>query len=263
MSGYGYSFVTDKGFLAFARELEQGAWRPISLKKYDNPDALSKAPLADAPLAVAWKLRATWGIRALSAAVGTDILIELDQEWDSAQRALSYAVSAAEEHKKKDIRRAAARVRAALLSGAGTAQTQLALEQEVDFGRNQHDLASKKPLADDVIAIGASEHLARIHEATEALAKGLGRDSNKGRAPSRARRVRDALAACSTAFNGIHEEIAWAIDHSADGDERARLAQLLAPFEKLLARYPASGGVPADDASAEADASKTDATTPA
>jgi hypothetical protein len=70
MAGYGYSNVTDKGFLAFARELDEGAWKAVSIKKYDADGAIAKSPLADAPLAVVWKVRATWGLQALKQARG-------------------------------------------------------------------------------------------------------------------------------------------------------------------------------------------------
>jgi len=248
MAGYGYSFVTDKGFVAFTHELDKGAWKGVSINKYDTPGSMAKAVLADAPLIVAWKLRATWGIRALAATANAEALAPLDAEWDSAQRALNLAVATGEEHKKPEHKAAAGRVRAALLSGNGTAQTVLSYDQEVDFGQNQLDLAAKKSLAADVKLLGLGDHLKRIREATDALAKALGRDAAKGRAPARSQRVREALTACSIAFNGIHEEIAWAVQHTSDLDDRARLEKLLAPFERMLERYPPVAVAPAAEA---------------
>lgn len=244
MAGQGYSYVSDKGFIAFSHDLENGEWKGVSIKKHDQEDSMAKAPLADAPLVVAWKLRATWGIRALAAAASADVLATLDTEWDSAQRALNLAVGAAEEAKEENVRAAAGRVRAALLAGGGTSQTLLSYDQEVDFARDQLKKAADKALSADVKLTGVDKHLERIDAATKALAKGLGRDEGKTRSPSRARRIRDALAACSGAFNGIHDEIAWAIEHTADKEDRARLAALLLPFEQLLERYPSAPAVP-------------------
>jgi hypothetical protein len=243
MAGQGYSYVSDIGFIAFSHDLENGEWKAVSVKKYDQEDSMAGASLAAAPLAVAWKLRALWGIRALAAAAGADVMAALDAEWDSSQRALNLAVGAAEEAKEENVRAAAGRVRAALLAGGGTSQTLLSYDQEVDFARDQLKKVAEKAMTADVKLIGVDKHLDRIEAATKALAKGLGRDEGKSRSPSRARRIRDALAACSSAFNGIHDEIAWAIEHTADKDERARLQALLLPFEQLLERYPSAPAV--------------------
>ena len=43
MASYGYSFVTDKAFSAFARDLEQGAWKSVSIDKYDVPNRVPAA----------------------------------------------------------------------------------------------------------------------------------------------------------------------------------------------------------------------------
>lgn len=240
MAGQGYSFVSDKGFTAFSHDLENGEWKGVSIKKYDQEGAMAKAPLADAPLAVAWKLRATWGIRTLAAAASEDALAALDTEWDSAQRALNLGVGIAEEAKEEKVRAAAGRVRTALLAGGGTGQTLLSYDQEIDFARDQLAKAQDKALHADVKLIGVEKLLERIDAATQALAKGLGRDQGKTRSPSRARRIREAFTACSSAFNSIHEELAWAIEHTADKEDRARLEALLLPFEQLLARYPST-----------------------
>lgn len=243
MAGYGYSYVTDKGFASFARELSEGAWKEVSIKKYDNETEppVARASLLEAPLPVVWKLRATWGIRALTRAMGTataDDLIMLDAEWDSSQRALNLALLTAAEHRDPEPRAAAERVRTALLMGGGTAQTQLSYEKEVDFGYAQLDLAGKAPLAADVKTTGLRGHLDRIREATDALAVGLGRTGGQRRTMSRARRIRDALAACSGAFNAIHDELGWILEHTAAGKDREPLAALHAPFLALLDRYP-------------------------
>lgn len=243
MARYGYGYVTDKGFASFARELSEGPWKEVSIKKHDS-DAdppLVKGSLMDAALPVVWKLRATWAIRGLLRAMGTataDDLVKLDAEWDSSQRALNLALLTEAEHKELEHRTAAERLRTALLMGGGTGQTQLSYEKEVDFGNAQHDLAGKAPLSADVKTAGVGAHLRRIREATEALAAGLGRAPGQTRALSRARRIRDALAACSAAFNSIHEELEWVTEHTPPGTERQALEALHAPFLALLDRYP-------------------------
>ena len=243
MAGYGYSYVTDKGFASFARNLSEGAWKEVSIKKYDadGDTPVAKSSLLDAPLPVVWKLRATWSIRMLARAMGVttaDDLVALDAEWDSSQRALNLALLTAAEDREADQRAAAERLRTALLMGGGTAQTLLTYEKEVDFGHAQLELAGKAPLSGDVKATGIKAHLERIHEATDALARGLGRGPGQKRASTRARRIRDALAACSTTFNTIHDELGWVLAHSEPGDDRDRLAALQSPLLALLDRYP-------------------------
>lgn len=243
MAGYGYSYVTDKGFTSFTRELSEGAWKDVSIKKHDGDGdpPLAKSSLLDAPLPVVWKLRATWSIRRLTRAMGTataDDLVKLDAEWDSSQRALNLALLTAAEHREADQRAAAERLRTALLMGGGTSQTLLTYEKEVDFGYAQLDLAGKGPLAADVKTTGVKTHLERVREATDALAVGLGRGPGQKRAATRARRIRDALAACSAAFNAIHDELGWVIEHSEPGEEREQLVALHAPLLALLDRYP-------------------------
>lgn len=243
MSRYGYSYVTDRGFTSFARVLSEGAWKDISLKKYDTEsDTLfAKSSLLESSLPVMWKLRATWSIRVLVRAMGvtsTDALIELDGEWDSAQRALNLALLVATEHREVDRRAAAERLRTALLLGSGTAQTQLSYEKEVDFGYSQLDLTGKAPLSADVKATGIKPHLERVRDATDALAMGLGRAPGQRRAGTRARRIREALVGCSTAFNMIHDQLAWTLEHTAPGNDRDLLEALQAPLLALLDRYP-------------------------
>ena len=251
MAGNGYSFVTDRGFGAFAQDLDQGPWASVAIQQYDTEEGMAAAPLAGAPLIIAWKLRALWGIRGLAAAASADVLGAHDVEWDSAQRALHLGVATAEEHKSPVVRAAAARVRVALLAGGGTAQTGLDFEKEVDFGRDQVKRASSGTLADDIDTIGAKDHVARIHDATEGFAKALGREENKGRAPARSKRLRAAVMACSTAFNGVHDSIAWAIEHTEELHEKARLEALLAPFQALLSRYPSAAAAKAADQGTE------------
>lgn len=256
MARYGYGYVTDKGFASFARELSEGAWKDVSIKKHDS-DAdppILKGSLVEASLFVVWKLRATWELRKLLRAMGTataDDLLKLDGEWDSSQRALNLALLSEAEHKEPEHRDAAERLRTALLMGGGTGQTQLSYDKEVDFGNAQLDLAGKAPLAADVKMAGVGAHLKRIREATEALSAGLGRAPGQTRTVSRARRIRDALAACSATFNSIHEELEWIIQHTAPGAERQTLQAFQSSLLGLLERYPPRAKTTTEDMDAD------------
>ncbi|WP_437586003.1 hypothetical protein [Sorangium sp. So ce1000] len=240
MARYGYSFVPDRGFSAFSRDLDGGAWRDVAIKKYDTPDRMPPQ-LVEAPRPVAWKLRATWCIAALDEALGiasAGDLAALDAEWDAAQRALHHFVASAEEGEDAAVREAATRVRAVMLKGNGTEQTRLGYDAEVDFGRSQM-AAAKRSMEADVKKIGAGAHLKRIDKATEALARGIGRGDGEKRPGTRAKRVRAATSGCVTAFNAIHDEINWLLAHTPPGDKQRQLLEALhAPFLALLERYP-------------------------
>ncbi|WP_437894930.1 hypothetical protein [Sorangium sp. So ce124] len=267
MAAYGYSFVTDKAFSAFARDLEQGAWKGVSIDKYDVPNRVPAASLFEAPRPVVWKLRARWSIAALDEALGVAsaaALAELDTEWDTAQRALHLFLASAAESKDPAQRDAAVRLRGALLAGAGTEQTQYAYDAEVDYGWHQVAVAGKAPLAADVKKVGAGAYLKRAEEATEALARGLGRTSGQKRAVARSKRIREAVVGCTQAFNAIHGELGWLIEHTPSGKQRDLLQALHAPFLALLERSPQrapAAAAPEEDA-AEKDVAEEDAAVP-
>ncbi|WP_437596202.1 hypothetical protein WMF28_26845 [Sorangium sp. So ce590] len=241
MARYGYSFVPDRGFSAFSRDLDEGAWKDVSIKKYDTLDRMPPQ-LVEAPRPVAWKLRATWCIAVVDEALGigsASELAALDAEWDAAQRALHHFVASAEEGEDPAVREAATRIRSVMLKGNGTEQTRLGYDAEVDFGRFQA-AAARKSMEADIKKIGAGAHLKRIEKATEALAKGIGRGGGEKRPGTRAKRLRAATSGCVTAFNAIHDEITWLLAHSAPGKQRQQLEALHAPFLALLERYPPS-----------------------
>jgi hypothetical protein len=245
MAGNGYGNVVDTGFLSFAGALEEGAWKDISIKKHDSEEMLASTPLVTTPVAVKWKLTSAWGIRALVAAMSVGNTADLDKEWDAAQRAFAAGVASEEDHQDPAYRAAAGRIRTALLSGAGTIQTQSDLDKEVDFGQKQLLLAEQKDLAADLKLTGLGPRLERIRAATLALGKGIGREPGKNRAPARSLRIRDALRECSGAFNLVHDDLVWAIAHTPSGPERDKLEKMLEPFQALLDRYPASPGATA------------------
>lgn len=256
MARYGYSYVTDRGFASFARELSEGAWADVSIEPLDDGSdaAIAASSLLDAPLVTVWKLRATWAIRTLLRAIGTttaDELLRLDAEWDSAQRALNLALLTETEHPDAARRAGADRMRSALLLGAGTGQTNLSYDKEVDFGLAQLDLAADTPLAADVAAAGLLPHLDRIRAATDALAAGLGRSPGESRTLPRTQRIREALAGCSQAFNAIHGALEWCVEHTAAGPDREQLEALRAPFLALLERYPPRARTAEEEVGAE------------
>lgn len=241
MSRYGYGYVPEKGFLSFMHDLAEGDWKDVSIKKVDAPPPLPAQTLLEAPRPVIWKLRLTWGIRSLveATASGAETVAQLDETWDSLQRKLHYTLGSAGEDKDIARRQAAERLRGALLLGSGTAQTKLGWQEEVDFGRRQIELGLKGPFGEDVKKLGLAALFTEIDTATEALARGIGRGSGKPRPGARAVRMREALATCVAAFNGVHDEIAWLIEQSEAGEARDHLSRLFAPFEALLDRYPA------------------------
>ena len=239
MARYGYSYVTDKGFSAFARELDAGVWQDVSIDKYDVDDRKPSASLLSAPRVVTWKLRLIWAIRDLDDALGVspEKLKQLDDEWDASQRALHLYLASEAEHRDPERKGAAERLRGSLLAGAGTEQTTYGYEEEVDFGYQQIARVKKAPLEADASRVGLAAYVTRVEEATDALAKGIGREPGKKRAaPSK--RLREAFGACSTAFNAVHEDVAFLIEHARAGKEREHLEALQGPFVALLERYP-------------------------
>lgn len=266
MARNGYGNVDDKGYLSLAGALEEGAWKDVSIKKHDSEEMIAISPFASTPAAVVWKLSGTWGIRGLVQAMSVGNTADLDKEWDSAQRSFSLGVGAEEDHQDADHRAAAGRIRTALLDGAGTAQTQLDLDKEYDFGHKQLLLAEGKSLAADLKLTGLGPKIERIRAATAALGGGIGRVPGKNRMPARSTRIRDALQECSAVFNGIHDSLVWAIAHTSSGPDRDKLEALLEPFQSLLDRYAttatataASPAGPAGDAKAAPAATGADA----
>ncbi len=247
MTRYGYGYVTEKGFIAFSHDISEGLWAEIATESYDNEQhTLGKDPL-DIPRPVAWKLRAVWSIATLRDALGAspEVLAGLDASWDSTQRKLYHTFGSASEEEDPEIRAAATRLKGALLSGNGTAQTTLSYDEKVDFGRHQVELMTRGALAEDTKKARVSAVRDRIRETTEALAQGIGRGPGDQRSMARAKRIRTALAACASDFNGLHSELAWLIDRTPTGPVRTRLERMLAPFQALLERYPAPAGAPA------------------
>jgi hypothetical protein len=238
MPGFGYSYVTDKAFVAFLHDLSEGAWKDVSITKHDKPDRQLAPAMLDASHPVIWKLRIAWAIASLKDALGSATLDKLDADWDSAQRRLHHQLGALAEDKKADVREAAGRLQGLLLQGGGTGQTSFDYDAEVDFGREQIQLTKEGQAAADVKKLKLGDLLKDIATTTEALAKGLGRTAGGKRPAAPSARTRDAIGECTAAFNGVHDDIAWFVAHTSNGPARDHLTALQAPFEALLARNP-------------------------
>ncbi|MCU0691751.1 MAG: hypothetical protein MUF54_10150, partial [Polyangiaceae bacterium] len=177
MAAYGYSYVSEQGFVAFQDAIDSGAWRDLEIKPFRVDEPIpKKGGLLSAPKNVTWKLSIAWALAELTQAIGTvtsDEMLKLDQAWDASQRRLSLQVSLGEESESPEERDAAGRVRAALLSGAGLSQTSLSWDKQVDYGRNQVRLATSQPLSSDVELLGLRAVLEDVKSKTNALAVGL------------------------------------------------------------------------------------------
>jgi hypothetical protein len=227
MAIFGYGNVPDRAFVAFERELEEGAWKDVSTKKYEEPAKDSAAALLNAPQSVVWKLRLRFGIASVVAALGAPSLAALDDAWDAAQRRLFHRIAAGVDDEDRAVRDAADRLRAQLLAGTGTAQTQMDYDAEVDFGLQQLALTQEKgPLAADARKVKLDGALADVKKTTEALAQGLGRSTGGKRKPP-SKQLRDAVAECAAAFNAVHDELSWFIGRTPNGAERDGLTALL------------------------------------
>ena len=257
MAAYGYGNVADRSFVAFDHELDEGAWNEIAIKDYEDAAKQNIAILLTSPLPVVWKLQLRWGIAGLLAALGAPSLVKLDEAWDAAQRRLFHHIAIAVDSDNAAVRAAADRLRHQLLSGTGTAQTQLSCDDEVDFGRNQIALTKESGLlAADAKKAKIADALVDVQKTTEALAQVLGRATGeKRKAPSK--RLREALGECAGAFNAVHGEIAWFISKSSPGVERDRLVSLLAPLEALLVRNEPASSELASPAAPEAETQPT------
>ncbi len=248
MASYGYGGLLDRSFVSFDSELDQGAWKAVATKKYEESGHASAAELLGAPHQVVWKLRLRWGIAGVLSALGAKSLGALDDAWDASQRRLFYRIAIGVDDEDGAVRASADRLRAQLLSGEGTAQTKLDYNAEVDFGRKQVALTQDSgALASDAKKLKLGDVLADVSRTTEALATGLGRGSGTKRQPP-SRQLREALAECASAFNGVHDSLAWFIARTPAGPDREQLEALQAPLEALLARHAPTASATADAA---------------
>ena len=240
MSETSYAYVPEEGFEGFAQELSQGAWALIDTKDFGGAGQAAAKSLCDAPLQITWKLRVAWVLAELAAARGgADQAKDVDNAWDGTQKRFAGLLAAATHDKDTEKRAAAARLQKAFLLGAGSGQTKLRYQQEVDFGRTQAQLAKEAQHAADIALLGLLGVITEIEEATDALAEAIGHGQGEGRRPSERRR--SALGACSTTFAAVADSIAWVTRHGTTAD-RPRAQALLDALHALAKRYPAPAG---------------------
>lgn len=236
-----YWNVSDKGFASFFTNLESAPWTEIPA-----PDPAK--PLSEQPAIVVLKNRLDRSVRNVLAAMGvSNKVLVADQEWDRCQTRLAARVAFDENDADPARRAAAGRVRAALLTGSGTAQNALAPDLEVDFAGAQ--VNQSKPgtsLHPDIQALGYQPLIDDIRAATEVLAVAVGRDMPGPRPGSRSMQIRDAVRAAAKAFNAVDEAIDDLLDQTAGGTPaHAQLTKLRLSLQTLLARY-ATNSPPAD-----------------
>ncbi|MDI3290480.1 hypothetical protein [Polyangium sp. 15x6] len=238
MSAPSFAHVPEEGFQAFVQALSDGPWALIDTTSYQAAGSSSSAKsLSDAPVQITWKLRLTWALAALGAARGgADAAKDADIAWDTTQKRLGALLLAATHDPNPDKRAAAARLQKAFLRGAGTSQTNLRYQQEVDFGRAQLELTKQPQHTADITLLDLETVIAEIQQSTDALADAIGHGEGTGRRPSERRRA--AVAACAAAFSEVVDSIAWIHAHGAP-DDLPRTQPLLESLHALAKRYPA------------------------
>jgi hypothetical protein len=239
-----YWNVSDKGYASFLTNLENVPWTEIPA-----PDP--SKPLTEAPTLVVLKHRLDRAVGGVLAALGvSNKVLVADQEWDRCQTRLNARVSFDENDADPERRAAAARVRAALLSGGGTGQNALAPDLEVDFGGAQvNQCKDGTPLFADIQVLGYQPLIHDIRVATDALAVAVGREIAGPRPPSRSLQIREAVRVAAGAFSAVDESIDDLLTQTAEGTPAyAQLTKLRLSLQTLLARYathtPAAGPTP-------------------
>ena len=228
-----YWNVSDKGYASFLTNLENVPWTEIPAP---NPST----PLTEAPALVVLKHRLDRAVRGVLAAMGvSNKVLVADQEWDRCQTRLNARVAFDENDTHPERRAAAGRVRAALLTGSGTAQNALAPDLEVDFGGAQVNQCKQgTPLYADVQALGYQPLIDDIRVASEALAVAVGREIPGPRPPSRSVQIREAVRDAARAFNAVDDSIDDLLAQVDEGTPAyAQLMKLRVSLQTLLARY--------------------------
>jgi hypothetical protein len=197
-------------------------------------------PLTEAPTVVVLKHRLDRAVRGVLAAMGVSNQVLLaDQEWDRCQTWLNARVSFDENDSNPERRVAAGRVRAALLTGNGTAQNALAPDLEVDYGGAQvNPCKAGTPLLPDIQALGYQPLIDDIRVASNALAVAVGRDMPGPRPPARSVQIREAIRAAARAFHAVDDSIDDLLAATTEGTPgHAQLTRLRLSLQTLLARY--------------------------
>lgn len=225
MAKFSYSTTPENKILTLLDRLEEDQWASVP--------KLQKIEL-DSPQLALIKAAVLRDVQELSAALnGTfEGALPADVVWDKEQHRLSLllAVAAADDD---PARVAAAQVlQRDLLSGRGTAQTQLPFDEEVAFGVRQRELAAQEPYKAHIALLGLGAQLQRIQLATEALDAAL-KAGQAANAVSRSVRLRNALTDARETLQWAHRTLAQLAKKAHTKPDRERVAALLAPFTKL------------------------------
>lgn len=225
MAKFSYSTTPENQILMLLERLDEDQWASVP--------RLQKIEL-DSPQLATIKTCVLRDVEALSAALnGTfEGAVPADVDWDKAQTQLARRLAV------EEISDDAARVDAAkvlqrdLLSGRGTAQTQLPFDEEVAFGVRQRELAAQEPYKAHITLLGLSDQIERIKQTTIALDTALKAGKAAG-STSRAARVKASLTTARETIQWAHRSLDQLAKKAHSKPDRERAAALLAPFTQL------------------------------
>lgn len=237
MGSITFTHVPAEAFIGFRRELATEVWATINISAYAGPNQTPLQPLLEAPQLILGKIQLLWSLERLALArAGAGSAKDRDRDWDTSQKRLRARLDLAAMDDDPAKRAAAERLQQTMLSGGGgEAQTQLAYQQEVDFGRQQLEQAASGQVAADIALLDLGSTMEDIHQSTEALAMAIGHGQDNQR-PSE--RLRKATAKCISTCTMVLTQLAWLMDNGQAGADRARAAKLYESLESLARRYP-------------------------
>jgi hypothetical protein len=233
---YGFSYVKTEGFIAFSERLNASPWRELDITPYDSPDRRLSVPAAKLMTLELSKLLLKWAIDELALAEqpSTQDSDTIDRaRWDPLQKQLAALISAAEKSQDPTETASASRLRAALLKGRGTQQTQLPIPQEVGYGYAQVRKARTKPLSDDVAHLKLTLLIDDIYSATQALDQAIGYTA-------RSNQLESSRSRCVTVFNYSLTQLDLLLPLVNEEAQRSSLQALRDSLQKLIDDYPPS-----------------------
>jgi hypothetical protein len=217
---------------AFSKKLTIGAWSAIEI-------STGRVDPATCTLESWWKTRIHHSVQGVltvaSAGTQTDAC---DKSWDRVQRRADARSRYDLDSEDPEVSAAAARFRKAFLSGDGTAQTGLARDREVTYGRHQVELAKQPAHAADIAKLGYQPLIEEIDGSTEALARALGLDTpDRAGSTAPSDRKRNAVRGCITTCRAVLADLDAALGQPEIADAvRRRLESLRAPLAELIER---------------------------
>jgi hypothetical protein len=233
--GYGFSYVQSEGFTSFSEKLNVSPWRDLDITPYDTPARKLSNGILALSTPVLLKLMMKWALDDLRTAELPTETLNADTvdrtRWDPPQKQLNKEIAAAESRPDPEDKAAATRLRAALLKGRGTQQTQLPIPQEVRFGYAQVLKARSDTLSKDVARFNLTNLIDEIYKATQALDQASGYTE-------RNKRQTEGLSRCVSTFNWVVGTLDLLLP-SANEQERTLLQTMRDPLQKLLDDYPA------------------------